>query len=83
VFEPGELGERRFRREAQEVFGGSGAPFLLVAFLWVNKEKRPAVGQPPTSYTSPKATQMKSRPWGGFVIQTLDSRFRGNDYDGI
>jgi len=46
---PGELGERRFRREAQEAVGGSGVSFLSVAFLWISKEKLPAVGQPPTS----------------------------------
>ena len=29
-------------------------------------------------YTRAQAAQMKSRPKGGFVIQTLDSRFRRN-----
>ena len=58
-FAPGELGERRFRREAQGDVGGSGASFFLVTFSWTSKKKSPAVGQPPTSYTSPQATQQK------------------------
>ncbi len=48
-FAPGELGERRGGREAQEAVGGAGVSFLLVTFLWTSKEKSPAVGQPPTS----------------------------------
>jgi len=43
VHAPGELGERRFRREAQEAVGGSGVSFLLVTFLWTSKEKSPRV----------------------------------------
>src|SRR3990170_1401704 len=49
---PGELGERRFLREAQgsrEAAGGFGAAFSLVTFFWPCKRKTPAVGQPPTS----------------------------------
>src|SRR3990170_186126 len=49
---PGELGERRFLREAQEGVGGSGAAFSLVTFFWPGKRKTPAVGQPPTSSRS-------------------------------
>jgi len=55
VHAPGELGERRFWREAQEEVGGSGACFLLVPFLCTSKEKEPAVGQPPTSSFSNRA----------------------------
>ena len=61
---PGELGERRGGREAEEEVGGSGVPFLLVAFLWASKEKRRAVGQPPTSYTSLQTTQNEKPPKG-------------------
>jgi hypothetical protein len=43
IFAPGELGERRFRREAQGVFGGSGVSFLLVTLLWTSKEESPRV----------------------------------------
>jgi len=59
---PGELGERRGGREAQEGVGGAGVSFLLVTFLWTSKEKSPAVGQPPTSCfsSSPKAIQKKT-----------------------
>jgi hypothetical protein len=57
IFAPGELGERRFSREAQEGVGGSGVSFFLVTFSWTRKKKSPAVGQPPTSSfsSSPQA----------------------------
>ena len=43
VHAPGELGERRFRREAQEGVGGSGAFFLW--FLSLHEQrKKPARG---------------------------------------
>ena len=45
----GELGERRFSREAQEGIGGSGVSFSLLTFSWTSKRKSAAVGQPPTS----------------------------------
>jgi len=46
---PGELGERRFWREAQEVFGGSGRPFLSSISFGRTKEMDPRVqvAEPP------------------------------------
>jgi len=55
------VGERPVGRGTEgtgEAGARSGVSFLLVTFLWTSKEKSPAVGQPPTSYTSPKATQL-------------------------
>jgi len=65
VFESGRVlggrrvGERPLGRGTEEVFARPGACFLLVSFLCTSKEKRPAVGQPPTSCFSspPPATQ--------------------------
>jgi len=44
LFAPGELGERRGGREAQEDVGGSGACFLLVSFLCTSKDKETCRG---------------------------------------
>jgi hypothetical protein len=90
IFAPGELGERRFSREAQEAVGGSGVSFLLVTFLWTSKEKSPRVqgrSHPPLAFQIVRGAHAPNGfPWvshpqehaaAGGSTSTLGTEHRG------
>jgi len=66
ILAPGELASARWGEERRKRSRASGRAFFMVSFLCTSKEKKPAVGQPPTRLRPRRRHNEKKPPKGGF-----------------